>query len=72
MTGLGCHMCGDMTHWRELCPWNQPAATLAEHQHRIRTYIDRWAERKISTEMKREFVKGEYEMWNSRPKGKAA
>jgi hypothetical protein len=72
MTGLGCRMCGDMTHWQQLCPWNKPAVTLAGHQARINTFIDRWAERLISTEMKREFVKAEYEMWNSRKKGKAA
>lgn len=72
MTGLGCHMCGDMTHWRELCPWNHPAATLAEHQHRIRVFIDRWIANAISTQMKREFVTREYEMWNEKKRKKAA
>jgi hypothetical protein len=72
VTGLGCRMCGDMTHWQQLCPWNNPAADLAEHQFRIRTYIDRMVANDISVAMKREFVKGEYEMWNARRKGKAA
>lgn len=68
----GCHMCGGMDHWRELCKLNQPAPDLAEHQRRIALFIDRYADKLISLEMKREFVRQEHEMWNSRKRTKAA
>lgn len=64
----GCFLCGGADHWQATCPLTEPAATLAEHQRRIRLFIDRWAENHMSTAAKREAVKNEYEMWNSRPK----
>lgn len=72
MTGLGCWLCGDLAHWRDLCPNQLPAATLAEHQARIRLYIDRWAENQMTTTAKREAVENEYRMWNEKRKAKRA
>lgn len=62
----GCLRCGAMDHWRELCPLRQPPDGFPEHQRRIALYIDRWAERKTTTDLKREFIKEEHEMWNAK------
>lgn len=71
MNSEGCFLCGQPDHWRDLCPLLQPADSLAEHQRRIRLFIDRMAENHMTVAAKREAVKYENEMWNSR-KGKAA
>lgn len=70
MGSLGCFLCGDLDHWRELCPLLEPAATLAEHQRRIRLFIDRWADNQMTTAAKREAVENEYAMWAEKKKRK--
>lgn len=69
---FGCFRCGNPGHWRDACPLRQAAPTLAEHERRLRLYIDRFVDNDISTEYKRELIAEEHELWNSRKKGKAA
>lgn len=78
--GLGpCWRCGEWGHWATetgaegtpKCPLAIRAESLAEHERRLRFYIDRFVEFKISTEYKRELIAAEHELWRNR-KARAA
>ena len=59
-----CFKCGWPGHWVEHCELKR-ASTLAEHEERIRKLGDRYAEKEITQEEKRQLIKYENELWNS-------
>lgn len=58
-----CFRCGIPGHWADSCPELIPAATEREHEGRIAKYIDRWADRLMTTEEKRVAISLENQMW---------
>lgn len=61
---LACFRCGEFDHWVDSCPMLRPAASEAEHLSRIRLYVDRWADGKMSREQKRVAISLENTMWH--------
>jgi hypothetical protein len=65
-----CFKCARPGHWHEHCDL-QPAATIAEHEQRIRDLGQRWAEKEITRDEKAAAIRHENELWKSREKAKA-
>lgn len=63
MESLACFRCGDFDHWVDNCKMLRPAANEAEYFSRIRLYVDRWADGKMSREQKRVAISLENTMW---------
>ena len=69
LTGDGnCFRCGQPGHWAQHCPLGLPAASKAEHERRIRLFVDRWIDGEIAAYEKQNLIRQENELWNKREK----
>lgn len=59
-----CFRCDQPGHWVDNCPLLLPASSEDEHLGRIRLYIDRWSEGKMTREEKRVAISLENKMWH--------
>jgi hypothetical protein len=62
---LACFRCGSLDHFVANCDLLKPAANYEEHAGRIKFYVDRWVERKMTRQQKRQAISLENEMWYS-------
>ena len=63
-----CFKCAQPGHWADHCPL-KPAASVTEHEKRIRDLGQRWAEKEITLAEKTAAIKHENELWKSAKTG---
>lgn len=64
-----CRRCGDLDHWADDCPHNQPAATRAEHLARIAGYVRRMHDWQVTPAEKRAMITAENQQWQASQTG---
>jgi hypothetical protein len=64
-----CFKCAQPGHWADNCQLKR-AASIAEHEERIRQLGDRFAAREITRDEKTAAIKHENELWHGKKKQK--